>query len=148
MNAELETTYRKIRNQGWTASNALSYARTQLEWLKLEGVIVHEGDSYDDSFESLVRLRIVNDDDLSTAMNFDCDVKGCKQDCRIHQKEASRIESLGVVGIQGQYRNTLDSEWIIADSCYGFVGQDWEMSGYDVDIMQATLDAFQHFVGC
>ena len=45
----------------------------------------------------------------------------------------------GVWGIVGEY---FDGEvWQHADSCFGFVGDDWKNSGYDTDIMQATLDA-------
>lgn len=29
----------------------------------------------------------------------------------------------------------------LADSCGGFIGRDWRDSGYDVDIMEATMDA-------
>jgi hypothetical protein len=48
------------------------------------------------------------------------------------------VDRDGVWGIVGEY---FDGErWQHADSCFGFVGDDWKNSGYDTDIMRATLD--------
>lgn len=140
--------YTRLRRIGFTASSSLYHARIKEEWENFGGVAVYDGDSYDDSQNSFVRLLIQNDDDWSNAMDFDCGVKGCKQDCRFHKAEANRIEKNGVCGIVGQYRNSLESKWISADSVWGFVGDDWKDSGYDADIMQSALSAYKHFAGC
>ena len=51
----------------------------------------------------------------------------------------SNVNREGVWGIVGEY---FDGErWRHADSCFGFVGDDWKNSGYDTDIMRATVDA-------
>jgi hypothetical protein len=51
-----------------------------------------------------------------------------------------------VWGIIGEY---FDGEkWQHADSCFGFVGEDWKYSGYDTDIMQVTLNAIKEARVC
>lgn len=148
MNATVEKEYKRLRKSGERASQAIYAARIIAEWEELDGVAVFEGDPYDDSQDSRVRILIRVDDDPSTAMDFDCGILGCEQDCRIHKAEARRIERNGVVGIEGQYRSSLEADWVHADSVYGFVGDDWKDSGYDVDVMSQTLEALTHFSGC
>lgn len=76
----------------------------------------------------------------------------------------ARIEQEGVWGIVGEYRLSVPDagerftvycgacdrgepcadHWPeSADSCWGFVGTDYESSGYDLDIMGATIDALR-----
>lgn len=49
-----------------------------------------------------------------------------------------RVNREGVNGIVGKYWN--GEEWEVADSVWGFVGDDWENSGYDIDVKASTLD--------
>jgi hypothetical protein len=50
----------------------------------------------------------------------------------------AKVDREGVFGVIGEY---FDGErWQHADSCFGFVGDDWKNSGYDTDIMRATLN--------
>jgi hypothetical protein len=58
---------------------------------------------------------------------------------RDREEFIATVNREGVSGIVGEY---FDGEvWQHADSCFGFVGDDWKHSGYDTDIMRATLDA-------
>lgn len=61
------------------------------------------------------------------------------QPCKHKCDEAQRIERNGVSGIVAQVRTAL-GEWVDVDSCWGFVGDDWKDSGYDLDAMTAALD--------
>src|ERR1700693_6591303 len=50
----------------------------------------------------------------------------------------AKVNREGVWGVIGEYFD--GEQWRHADSCFGFVGDDWKDSGYDTDIMRATLD--------
>jgi len=54
--------------------------------------------------------------------------------------EIERIERDGVWGIVAEYACPCCGQWIVSDSCWGFVGDDWKNSGYDDDVKQMTLD--------
>ena len=65
---------------------------------------------------------------------------------REEQREHDRIDRDGVWGVVGEY---FDGEkWQHADSCFGFVGDDWENSGYEIDIMAATLESLKTVHTC
>ena len=51
-----------------------------------------------------------------------------------------RIECDGVWSLVGEYWD--GSEWVHADSCGGFIGDDWKDSGHDTDIMSMTISAY------
>jgi hypothetical protein len=50
----------------------------------------------------------------------------------------AKVDREGAWGIIGEYFD--GEQWQHADSCSGFVGDDWKNSGYDTDIMRATLN--------
>lgn len=52
-----------------------------------------------------------------------------------------KVNQRGVYGLIGEYKCPCCGEWKQADSCWGFVGNDY--GGYEYDIMQATLDALK-----
>ena len=106
--------YKRLRKQGWHANAALDYARTAEEWDALE---------YGE-----VQLLIEPDND-PVWHDFD-------------SAEAKRAEQYGVWGIRGQYRDPATDRWITADSIWGFIGDDWQDSGYDYDVKRVTLDAW------
>lgn len=57
-----------------------------------------------------------------------------------------KVNREGVWHVAGEY---FDGEtWQFADSCGGFVGDDWQGSGYDTDIQRATLDALAAVTRC
>lgn len=75
------------------------------------------GDTYDPTVNSNVKPHVI---------------------ARERQREIDRINSDGVWGLVGQYFDGRD--WVDADSCFGFVGDDYKGSGYDLDIMSEALD--------
>lgn len=111
-----------------------------------------------------VRLLLVPDyDGVDVALDFDCcggstgaewspctcwrvveehDQRLCEygQPCRHKCDTAQRIDRDGVCGVVAEYRDP-DLGWTHADSCWGFVGDDWQDSGYAVDFMDAAMRA-------
>ena len=124
--------YARLRAAGWHAKQALFQAKTLDEFKTME----HQG---------LVRLRIVADEDVCMEdLKGDCydprvnsDVPRAKLE-REEREFEQRVSDLGVWGVIGEYFDGED--WQRADSCFGFVGDDWKDSGYDADIMRATMD--------
>lgn len=55
-----------------------------------------------------------------------------------------RINRDGIFGIIGEYK--INSGWEVADSCWGFVGNDYEGSGYDDDIKTTTIDQLREAI--
>lgn len=130
----LEQGYRKARARGWQAVWAIQHARTQIEWEKAEA-------------EGLVRLRVKPDDccNLDDLLGdvYNPDVNTDIHPARLERErkqEIQRINDYGVWGIVGEYKCECCGQWTQADSVWGFVGDDWTDSGYDSDVMQATLD--------
>ena len=132
--------YARLRKAGWQARAAIRHARIIREFGDLE----HDGK---------VRLRVESDD--SASMD---DLKGDMFSRRNHpgipesrmareEKEfEDRVSHLGVYGIIGEYLNPATERWEHADSVFGFVGDDWRDSGYDADIMRATIDAYKEAI--
>ena len=95
----------------------------------------------------LVRLRIEPDemvdlDDLLGDM-YNPDVNPDIEPEKLEQEkkwELDRIDRDGVWGVIGEYKCPICGHWVQVDSCWGFVGDDWKESGYDIDIMAETLE--------
>lgn len=58
---------------------------------------------------------------------------------RERQAEIDRIERDGVWGYVAEYWD--GDQWEHADSIWGFIGGDFDSSGYDTDLMESALDA-------
>jgi hypothetical protein len=147
MNATILRNYKRERSKGILAKHALQNAKTRAEWYE------KECGEHDDPEMGSVRLRIVPDECADLA-DLDGDTFNPKVNPEIprarlerEQKEYhDKIDRDGVWGVIGEY---YDGEtWQHADSCFGFVGEDWKDSGYDVDIMQTTLDAANSIETC
>jgi hypothetical protein len=110
--------YVRLRRLGWAASQAYDAAkvRDQTDRAASDG--------------GPVRMRIEPD---SEPYEYG--------DCSDTERHAidRRIAMDGVWGIIGEVWD--GHEWQHVDSCWGFIGDDWRNSGYDTDIMRATLDA-------
>lgn len=123
-----------------SAQNALREARIVDEWEQ------HENAGH-------VRLRIV-EDEYADIGNLEGDTFNPKANpdispAKLERERAAFIERInrdGVVGVIGEYFDGED--WQQADSCWGFVGDDWKESGYDIDIMSQTLEAFEKTKYC
>lgn len=59
---------------------------------------------------------------------------------REYQEFVDKVNREGVYGIISQYKCPTCGEWITVDSCWGFVGDDWKGSGYDLDVKAAALE--------
>jgi len=137
--------YQRERTRGFQAQWALSNARTRLEWSKHEVAEYSSGEAVDPR-RGNVRLRLVPDEATSVEdLEGDCFSPKANPNVPASRLERDREEFIakvsreGVWGIVGEY---FDGEvWQHADSCFGFVGDDWKDSGYDTDIMRATLNA-------
>jgi hypothetical protein len=105
-----------------------------------------------DKLESLglVRMEVKPDDtadidDLkgdvyNAAVNTD--IPAAKLAAEEKQFE-ERVNQDGVWGIIGEYRLSADHIWHNADSVWGFVGDDYKDTGYDTDVMAATISALR-----
>ena len=149
--------YMESRKKRWilTALDALLSAKYDLyraallnEWTEAGGEIVDEYAAKDDWESGDSRVRIVAMPDHDICMD---DLKGDFYDPRNNpdinanklareEKEfEERVASEGVWGFRAEYWN--GAEWIETDSIWGFVGDDFVDSGYDVDMMRGALDA-------
>lgn len=145
MNTKLVKAYRAERKHYWTARQALSAARTRLAWDDLDGYDASDGwdlNSYTpgEAFGP-VRLRLEPEQEFYDDSYIDTwtDETQAYRD-KVRKELWECIERDGVWGLIGEFWN--GQEWEHADSCWGFVGDDWQNSGYDIDIMQATIDAY------
>lgn len=95
--------------------------------------------------ESVVRVE-PRPDESAALEDLACD-PGCfdrDSDYQRHLKEtADRAYSEGVFGIVGEYLDPESGEWIQADSCWGFIGEDWKGSGYDSDALHLAIQAWR-----
>jgi uncharacterized protein YbbK (DUF523 family) len=112
--------YHQARAQGWAAKPAWIAALVRERWDEAE----HAG---------LVRLRVEPDMDYELV----------DDDERYRRLQAARVEREGAWGIIAEARCPSCGAWHAVDSCWGFVGEDWQWSGYDTDLMRAALSAVQ-----
>lgn len=130
MNPWTRHEYNRLRALGWTASDALRSARIKDRFSDLENdglvklELEPECDFYDDSYLESCGLT---PDRLARE----------REDLR------NRIERDGHWILVAYYRADDESEWIAADSCGGFIGDDWKDSGYDTDLRSAAIDAIE-----
>lgn len=133
MNDKTRKLYNALRKQGWAAQFALSAAKTQVE--------------FDDNEN--VRLVVVPDelcsmDDLKGDI-FNPEANPDIPASRLEREEKEfeeKVNREGVYGLVGEYRCPHCGEWKHADSCWGFVGDDYD--GYKYDCMAATLKALKN----
>ena len=113
--------YRRLRAKNWKSVEAMRAARVKDEFQNLgmyvRFVVEADDELYDDSYIDEVTFP-----------------NGKKE-------LWSRIGMEGVWGLVGKYRASEDEPWEVADSVWGFIGDDWEDSGYDIDIKENTIKA-------
>jgi hypothetical protein len=144
--------YQRERARGFQARCALSNARTRLEWDKHEVAKYSSGKPINPK-RSDVRLRVVPDE-LCSLEDLEGDCFNTKTNpgipaSRLERDRKEFIEKVNAEGVWGIIGEYFDGEaWQHADSCFGFVGDDWKHSGYDTDIMRETLDAAHNVKVC
>jgi len=124
------------------ASSVLREIKTRAEWH------TWECGEFDHAELGSVRLRVVPDDCVSfddlEGDTFNPKVNNDVPLARLEREQKQfreKVNREGVWGVIGEYWD--GEEWVHVDSCFGFVGDDWKESGYDIDIMRATLDAMK-----
>jgi len=113
---KIATEYARLRRLGWKAIEAFDAA-------KVRAAFLDAGDC--------VELEVVPD--------LDADLSFLNQDCFADcaENERDRANREGCWGVVAKaYGETVDSVW-------GFIGDDWKDSGYDVDLMRAALRAVE-----
>ena len=132
--------YLTIRELGFPAQQALRYIKTDTKFRELES-------------HNLVRFSVIPDecydydnlagDCYDPKVNSDINPKLLAK----REKEfKARIARTGVWGIQSEYFN--GEEWLTADAVWGFIGYDWEFSGYDTGVKQSATDAYDAVEVC
>lgn len=149
--------YKESRNRRGipTARAALHNAKYNLfraallrRWNDAGGEIVADYDASDYWETGDSRVRIVEMPDCFADMDdlkgdcFNPDVNTDINPNRLAREEREfeeRVNSDGVWGYRAEFWN--GSEWIETDSIFGFVGDDFNESCYDDDLMESALDA-------
>jgi hypothetical protein len=136
--------YQRERAKGFQAQWALSNARTRIEWDKHEVAEYSSGAPIDPK-RGNERLRLVPDETCSLEdLKGNCFNPKANPDIPASRLQRDRKEFIEKVNREGVWRiigEYFDGEkWRHADSFFGFVGEDWKNSGYDTDIMRATLN--------
>lgn len=62
---------------------------------------------------------------------------------RQYKEFADRVNREGVWGIQSEHKCQCCGQWVKDDAVWGFVGDDWEGSGYDLDLKAVALAAIE-----
>lgn len=138
MNAKLISVYRALREAGWGADRAHRAALTRIAWEDADGYTCADyerrdiGDYDSDGWRGPVRI-VCHPDDMCDPTDFD----GSERD---KKEVADRAKRDGCWGYVAEYWTGAD--WEHADSIWGFVGDDFDGSGYDDDLMQSALDAY------
>ena len=132
--------YMALRNMGYFAEYALRRLRIYEAFKALESV-------------QLVRLKIEPDTSwLIADLEGDCFDPDVNTDTKpgklVIEREAfhRRLEDEGVWGMVAEYSD--GEQWHEVDSVWGFVGASWKHSGYDADLKQAAIDAYNAVEKC
>ena len=154
MNMRTKRNYVRLRRAGWTAENAWRAAKVNEKWEAAGGYTVDGTDSVlvrSREDDAMVRAVILPDIDPDLSW-LDADNGPILVDGKWMSSEQygdmirARAMTDGVHVVITQY---WDGEtWQDADSCGGFIGEDWNDSGYDTDMMESALDALSEARTC
>ena len=114
----LQAEYRRLRRAGWSARAALRAARIRERFEDAESA-------------GLVRFT-VQPDECCEVLDFD----GTERE---HADALERANSDGCWGIVSEERCPFCGHWFAVDSVWGFIGDDWQDSGYDDDVRESAL---------
>ncbi len=126
----LAETYKSLRRSGYRATEAYHNARISERW------------------QSLSRLGLVRIVERPDETPYDDSYLECQGlDEHTIERERKdiwrRIGQWGVVGLVAQYRTSEDSEWVDADSIWGFIGDEADASGYRYGLMDEAMGALR-----
>jgi hypothetical protein len=123
--------YARYRALGYTATDALRSARinTLFEAAEDSGAVkfevVYDQEQYDDSY-----------------LDTWSDIHKTKRE-HLRKQLWNRIEREGTYGIKAYALDPYTYLLVEVDSVWGFIGNDWKDSGYDVDVKNSALQAVQ-----
>lgn len=125
MHADERKEYQRLRDKGWAAKEALRCARINALFVLAER-------------EGLVKFEVVSDQETPDVSYFDTWGLSREEAEKLKKAELQRIENEGAWGIVVHTRFAC-GELHPVDSCWGFVGNDWQDSGTDVDLKDTAL---------
>lgn len=117
--SDVKREYLRLRRRGWRAVDAIRAARIHERWRELEG--------------DRVKIDLLPEIDA-----YDYDLVESEKD---RKAIAARIESEGYWIAVAYIRLHDDDEWEEVESIGGFIGDDFDDSGYDVDLKLTALEA-------
>jgi type II secretory pathway pseudopilin PulG len=137
---EINSLYRKARQQGWQANQALRRARTVAAWDALKGYVYDAGDATrDNPYPWEGSVRIIAEPDQDCDLSF-ADAWSKRDSDALYQ----RANNDGCWCYTAQFWN--GHTWTTTDSICGCIGNSFDGSGYDADLMQSALDAYTSHV--
>jgi len=113
----------------------------------------HEIEKINDVFkqaqaDGLLRFRIVPDETFYDDSYIDTwDYLSESEKIKAKKEIRDRIEEDGVWGIIVDRKCSECGQWTEVDSVYGFIGNEYENSGYDIDVKKAGLKAIVNLKG-
>jgi hypothetical protein len=116
---ETKQEYTRLRKAGWTAHTALRAAKIRTRFAALE----HAG---------IVRFDVLEDSEPYM-----------HGDVGDESETNARIERDGLYGIQVSTGCEACGSWNAVDAVWGFIGNDWRDSGYDVDLMESAIESVE-----
>ena len=125
MHADERKEYQRLRDKGWTAQHALRSARINAVFWLAER-------------DGLVKFEVVSDDETPDVSYIDTWGVSRDEAAKLKKAELQRIDDEGAWGIVVHARLGC-GELHTIDSCWGFVGNDWQDSGYDADLRITAL---------
>jgi len=127
MNPAVLTEYRRLRGVYHSAKAALDAARVNVAFDAAAA-------------QGLVALRVVADHDTYDASFVDTWDLSSGRRARIKKEILRRADDEGVWGVVALAKGPC-GHLHETDSCWGFIGNEWRDSGYDVDFKRAALAA-------
>lgn len=129
--------YHRLRRAGWAAREAWHQAKTLERWRDAGGYETGDESEMPVCADPTVRLLVLPDD---------CPDLSYLDDEKVYSaRERERVLEIanrdGVCGIVGQHWD--GESWQTSDSVWGFIGDDWRDSGYDADVMDSALRAWE-----
>lgn len=132
----------------WQARYAVKADKTQAKFAALGGAFIDRGNLK--RHEGRVVIVVIPD---NTACFDDLTGDTYKPEChpdipksRIEKErkaEMERMERDGVWGIKAMIRNPVAGGWEAVDAVWGFIGDDYRSSGYEIDLMDAAISALE-----
>jgi hypothetical protein len=125
--------YKRLRTKGFAVVEAKRTARINVAFSRAEQ-------------DGIVRFKVVPDN-IEPYDDSYIDTWDCPDEEKLQLKRDlwEKIEREGVWGIvvekHVKCEHCKSNRWDQVESCWGFVGEDWKDSGYDLDFKMAALQA-------